>query len=62
MRTDDVDLQTLSVCSGILGLEMGIRSVTGTRIVGYIENDLYCQQVIQARIADGWLTMKKVPK
>ncbi len=49
-------LNVLSLFSGIEGLGTGIRiAVPGSRVVGYVEQDHYCQQVLLARMRDGSL-------
>lgn len=45
----------LSLCSGVGGIELGLSLVGGFRTVGYVEKDPYCQKVLRARIADGYL-------
>ena len=49
-------LRELSLFSGYGGFSLGLR-LAGLDIqtVGYIEIDQYCQQIIQARIRDGFL-------
>jgi len=48
-------MDILSICSGVCGLELGLRLVEDTRTVCYVENDAYCQRVIRQRIKDGLL-------
>jgi len=46
----------LDLCTGIGGFSLALRwLVGGFRTVCYVEIDKYCQQVIQARIKDGYL-------
>ena len=45
--------RVLSICTGIGGLDLGVRlAVPGTRVVGYVERDSYSAAVIVARMAD----------
>ena len=49
-------LNELSLFSGYGGFSLGLRLAgMETRTVGYVEIDKYCQQIIQARIRDGFL-------
>lgn len=45
----------LSLFSGVGGGDLAAQHLKGLRCVGYVERDPYCQRVIRARIADGWL-------
>lgn len=45
--------RVLSICTGIGGLDLGVRlAVPGSRVVGYVERDSYSAAVIVARMAD----------
>ena len=47
------DLSVLSICSGVGGLELGVRlAVPGSRVVGYVERDAYAAAVLLARMED----------
>jgi len=49
-------LNELSLFSGYGGFSLGLKlAKIETRCVGYVEIDEYCQQLIQARIRDGFL-------
>lgn len=49
-------MDSLSLCSGIGGLDLGLRlAVPNYRTVCYVENDSTCQDVLRARMADGLL-------
>ena len=48
-------LRTLSLCSGVGGIELGLHLAGDFRTVCYVEKDKYCQQVLQARMRDGML-------
>ena len=49
-------LNELSLFTGYGGFSLGLRLAgVPTRTVGYVEIDKYCQQLIQARIKDGFL-------
>jgi DNA (cytosine-5)-methyltransferase 1 len=45
--------RVLSICTGIGGLDLGVRlAVPGSRVVGYVERDSYSAAVIVARMGD----------
>ena len=49
-------LTGISLFSGIGGIDLGLRLAwPDYRTVCYVERDTYCQQVLQARIRDGYL-------
>lgn len=53
---DASPINVLSCCSGIGGLDLGIRlALPDARTVGYLENEAYACAVLAARIADGFL-------
>lgn len=45
-------LRTISLCSGIGGLDLGARMAVGARTVCYVERDAYAASVLVARMAD----------
>lgn len=48
-------LSTLALCAGVGGLELGLRQVLHTRVVGWVERMPYAQRVLHARMAEGRL-------
>lgn len=48
-------VHVLSLCSGIGGLELGVKRATAhaARVVCYVEREAYCISVLQTRMADG---------
>jgi DNA (cytosine-5)-methyltransferase 1 len=47
-------LNVLSLCSGIAGLDLGIKAAfPQAKVIGYVEREPYCQRVLLARMADG---------
>lgn len=48
-------LTTISLFTGIGGLDLGAKLAGGFKTICYIENEPYCQKVLQARIKDGLL-------
>ena len=49
-------MNALSLCSGIGGIERGLkRVITDYRTVAYCEADPFCQDVLIRRMQDGWL-------
>lgn len=50
-------MNVLALCSGIGGLELGLKLATGgrARAVGYVERDAYAAAVLMARMADSSL-------
>jgi DNA (cytosine-5)-methyltransferase 1 len=48
-------LNVLSLCSGIGGIELGLKRTGGFRTVCYVEKDPYCVAVLISRIRDGLL-------
>lgn len=49
-------MNTLSLCSGIGGLDLAMKSVfDDSRTVAYVEIDPFCQAVLCLRQEDGWL-------
>lgn len=50
-------MRVLSLCSGIGGLELGLKRAAGAsaQTVCYVERDLYCASVLAARMEDGYL-------
>ncbi len=56
MNNPKEPLHELSLFSGLAGFSLGFKLADLTvRTVGYVENEPYCQQIIQARIKDGFL-------
>jgi len=51
----NADLRTVSICTGIGGLELGIKSVAKTRTVMYVENEITAVQVLVKRMEEGLL-------
>jgi len=52
---DNVDtrtLNTISICSGVGGLDLGIREVVPTRIVCYVEIELSAVEILAKRMAE----------
>jgi len=49
-----VTFHELDLCSGCAGLALGLQRA-GWRSVCYVENDRYCQRLLQARMQDGSL-------
>jgi len=51
-----VAMDVLSLCSGIGGLDIGVKSaVPEARVVAYVEGAAPCQEILLARMADGVL-------
>src|ERR1043165_987437 len=50
-----VALYTISLCSGIGGLELGIASVVPIRTVCYVESEAYAAATLVARMEEGRL-------
>lgn len=48
-------LRALSLCAGIGGLDLGLRSVARCRTVGYVERDPYAAAVLVARMEEAAL-------
>jgi len=48
-------MQELSLFSGAGGGLLATKHLLGFNCVGYVEKDSYCQRVLRARIADGYL-------
>ncbi|NIU03711.1 MAG: DNA cytosine methyltransferase, partial [Gammaproteobacteria bacterium] len=49
----DSEINLLSLCSGVGGLDLGVRlALPGSRVVGYVEREAYCAAVLLARMAD----------
>ena len=48
-------MNTLSLCSGIGGMELGLSLVTDHETICWVEQDRYCQDLLLARMADGLL-------
>lgn len=52
----DSPLRILSLCSGVGGLDLGVRIAASNAVtVGYAEIEAYAASVLAARIADGWM-------
>ena len=49
----NADLRTISICTGLGGLELGVKSVAKTRTVMYVENEITASQVLGQRIKEG---------
>ena len=49
-------MNILSLCSGVGGLELGLKlAITNTKVVCYVEIDPYCRRVLATRMRDGFL-------
>ncbi len=49
-------LSVLSLCSGVGGLDLGVRLARpDARVICYVERNPFAVSVLRARIADGWL-------
>jgi DNA (cytosine-5)-methyltransferase 1 len=56
-----VDLRTLSLCSGVGGIDLGLRIAhPGARTVCYVEREAFCASVLAARMDDGSLDQAPV--
>lgn len=53
--TTQQPLRTLSVCSGIGGLELGVSRAIHTRVVGYCEREAFAASVLLARMEEAAL-------
>ena len=49
----NADLRTISICTGLGGLELGVKSVAKTRTVMYVENEITAAQILAQRIKEG---------
>ena len=49
----NADLHTVSICTGLGGLELGVKSVAKTRTVMYVENEITAAQILAQRIKEG---------
>ena len=54
-NVDTSTINTISICSGYGGIELGLRSVINARTVCYVENELGVASVLAARMEDGTL-------
>ena len=50
---DTRTVNVLSICSGIGGLDLGLRSVLPTRTVCMVEREIGVASILAARMADG---------
>ena len=48
----NADLHTVSICTGLGGLELGVKSVAKTRTVMYVENEITAAQILAQRIKE----------
>jgi len=53
-------LRVLDLFSGIGGFSLGLKRTGGFRTICYCEIDLYCQEVLKARMQDGSLDMAPI--
>jgi DNA (cytosine-5)-methyltransferase 1 len=49
---NEYNLRTVSICTGIGGLELGVKSVAKTRTVMYVENEITAGQILAQRIKE----------
>ena len=49
----NADLHTVSICTGLGGLELGVKNVAKTRTVMYVENEITAAQILAQRIKEG---------
>lgn len=56
----NADLRTVSICTGIGGLELGIKTVAKTRTVMYVENELTAIQILVKRMEEGSLEVAPI--
>ena len=49
----NADLHTVSICTGLGGLELGVKSVAKTRTIMYVENEITAAQILAQRIKEG---------
>ena len=54
-NVDTPTVNTISICSGYGGIELGLRSVINARTVCYVENELGVASILAARMEDGSL-------
>ncbi len=48
-------LHSISICSGIGGLDLGVSCVINTRVVCYIEREFSAVEILVAKMEEGWL-------
>ena len=48
----NADLHTVSICTGLGGLELGVKNVAKTRTVMYVENEITAAQILAQRIKE----------
>ena len=54
-------MNVLSLCSGVGGLDLGLKLAAPTaRVVAYVEKDAFCQEILQARMRDGCLDLAPI--
>lgn len=55
MDNTKIDINIVSLCSGVGGIEFGLKNVTGGRTICYVEREPFNQAVLLARMEENFL-------